>query len=119
MRLEDITLVLDLDGTLVSSMHAQDNEFFRSIFPSPDLKIMGNKVWVYKRPYLDEFIEYCKVFKHVGVWIAASREYAEELASALFANRINLSFLMCNEDCQIVKKEIMETFVYIKDLNVL
>lgn len=92
-----MNLVLDLDGTLVDSYDQPigGREY--------DLRISlhNGDIYVYKRPDVDKFIEYCfLVFGKVGIFTAAQRDYAYTVISECFGKYLKeLVFILTQEDC--------------------
>jgi len=87
-------LILDLDETLVHS--------------STKLKKFGidydftfDKYFVYKRPFLKQFLEYCLSNFQVAVWSSASEEYVNYIVSKIFPNPEKLIFIWAKDKCTI------------------
>lgn len=110
-----MVIILDIDSTLVTHQLT-----YSSAKPSgpgaPDFildnprqvglpigqDIIPLKVWVYKRPYLDEFMQFCLANFDVGVWTAALpvwRDYI--LNTALAPYKDKLVFAWSREDTDI------------------
>lgn len=86
-------LVLDLDETLVFSTE-------RCLDRPADLSIVGYHV--YKRPHLDEFLDYAFSRFRVGVWTSSGALYAEPLVAQLMPNR-RLEFIWSSRRCSLVR----------------
>jgi RNA polymerase II subunit A small phosphatase-like protein len=81
-------LFLDIDNTLVNSV-----------------MYSNNRIKVYKRPYLDEFLDY--VFKHfnVSIWTAANKNYAQYIINTVILVKPDrtLHYLLYDEHCKLSK----------------
>lgn len=78
-----VLLILDLDETLI---HASDSEQDRQ----PDFTF--NYCYVYKRPYLDEFLSECNKYYDLAVWSSASDNYVQEIVRNIIPTSIQLEF---------------------------
>lgn len=68
-------LILDIDETL---LHA-------STYPlAQPCDYKAERTWVYKRPYVDEFLKYCEQFFTLAIWTSARASYAYEICSNVF-----------------------------------
>jgi carboxy-terminal domain RNA polymerase II polypeptide A small phosphatase len=85
-----ILLILDLDETLI---HASREEL-RADF---DFKIWH--YFVYKRPFLDDFIRICSKNFTLAVWSSASDDYVEEIVKQIFPADIPLVFVWGRSKC--------------------
>ena len=94
-------LVLDLDETLI---HA--NEV--SIGRKPDFDI-GDYI-VYKRPGVNEFVEYCFEHFDVAIWTSSNRLYADAIVNFLIPDPSKLQFVWARERC--TQRFIAETYEY-------
>jgi carboxy-terminal domain RNA polymerase II polypeptide A small phosphatase len=83
-------LVLDIDETLVK---ATDNPLNRAA----DLRF--REYFVYRRPYLDEFLEYCFKNFDVGVWSSARQRYVIFISESIFAEKYAPKFLWSEAHC--------------------
>lgn len=101
-------LVLDIDETL---LHATESEL--SI--AHDFK--SGQYYVYKRPYVDQFLAYCEAEFKVAIWTSSSAFYADSIVRNLFGDNYPLEFIFSRERC--VTKFDYELFQYdyIKDLR--
>lgn len=85
-------LVLDLDETLIYGS-AQALEGVSWDF-------MAGGYYVYKRPHVDEFLNYCAAsFEEVAVWTSASRGYARQIVARLFGADYPLAWMWASERC--------------------
>lgn len=87
---KNILLVLDLDETLI---YATEEKLLRV----PDFEVFDYQV--YKRPYLQEFIEEAKLHFKLAVWSSASDDYVREVTSKVFGEEINLEFVWGRSRC--------------------
>jgi RNA polymerase II subunit A small phosphatase-like protein len=106
--MEPQLLVLDLDETL----------FFAALSPRrspPDFELAGYSV--YRRPYLDEFLDFA--FEHfaVAVWSSATTPYVEVAVREVFARAADLRFVWSIERCtRRFNGELHEEY-WVKDLK--
>jgi hypothetical protein len=68
-----LLVVLDLDQTLIVARNLEDNRFQTNY----DFNINQQNWVAYKRPHLDEFLEYVFTNCEVCIWTAGSKPYAE------------------------------------------
>ena len=85
-----ILLILDLDETLI---HASRTEL-RTDF---DFKI--SDYFVYKRPFLAEFLRFCAENFILAVWSSASDDYVAEVVKQIFPADIPLAFVWGRSRC--------------------
>ena len=71
-------LILDLDETLIYGTE-------RELPFAPDFR--AAQYFVYRRPYLHAFLDYCFAEFDVAVWTSASRTYAAEVVAQIFGER--------------------------------
>jgi RNA polymerase II subunit A small phosphatase-like protein len=101
-------LILDIDETL---LHASIHNLDRPC----DYK--AERTWVYKRPYVDEFLHYCHEFFQIAVWTSARASFAEEIFSQVFPY-LSLQFIHSQQHClTIVDEHNQETSI--KPINTL
>ncbi len=108
-------LYLDLDNTLISAvdyktyskLSEQNKELYKETLGPPAK--MDGVYMIYKRPYLDEFLEY--IFEHynVSIWTAASKNYALFIYDKIVIpdskmNDRELNNLLFSYHCNISKK---------------
>jgi RNA polymerase II subunit A small phosphatase-like protein len=110
-------LILDLDETLI---HASDEKLSTQTFITTIID-WNIAYYVYKRPNLKTFLDFCFEHFDVAVWTAASKSYAEEVVPLIFGDKTSkLKFIFSGERC--VKKfnpfsEYETTGFKIKDLK--
>jgi Dullard-like phosphatase family protein len=83
-------LVLDLDETLIFATET-------ALSMEPDFDI-GEYV-VYKRPYLDTFLDFCRETFEVAVWTASTKPYAEAITPLIFEPEYPLVFIWARRKC--------------------
>ncbi|MCE2570961.1 HAD family hydrolase [Motilimonas eburnea] len=101
-------LILDLDETLI---YATENKL------NMGHSFIAGQYFVYKRPYLKEFLEYCLDEFLVAVWTSSNELYAAKIVNQIFGEDHDLEFVWSRERC--VRKfdpEIYDWF-YVKDLK--
>lgn len=106
-----ITLVLDLDETLVHSTleHSDDADFCFPVF----FNMKQHTVYVKRRPHLQTFLERVACMFEVVIFTASQSIYAEQLLDVLDPCRNLISKRMYRESC------IFSDGTYTKDLTVL
>ncbi|KAJ6237947.1 nuclear lim interactor-interacting factor-related [Anaeramoeba flamelloides] len=108
---DKFTLCLDLDQTLVSSSFDEnDNYDFAVEFNNGGVK---NKVFVTKRPYLDDFLEKCSQMFEVVVFTASVKFYADSILDQLDPEKKLISYRLFRDSCSNFKDG------YLKDLSIL
>ena len=86
-------LILDLDETLVHSCFKPNNNNLNNNIPKPDIllniKFNGkyHEVLVYKRPFVDEFLEKMNKYYNLIIFTASVQEYADPLLDQLDKNK--------------------------------
>ncbi|AXN77294.1 CDT phosphatase transcription factor [Heliothis virescens ascovirus 3i] len=96
------TVFLDLDNTLICSLRldSAESEMARNVNGFVPAVIFSDYE-VYKRPHLDEFLSYLFENFRVGVWTAASKDYAAVITAELilrkYPNRRLEMFLSSDE----------------------
>jgi len=89
-------LVLDMNGLLVETLHLADK---RPKDPPPDGKTSNNK-FVYKRPFCNQFIEFCFQNFVVGIWSSAQQQNVDKLVDLIFGDlKEKLLFCWYQTDC--------------------
>jgi RNA polymerase II subunit A small phosphatase-like protein len=87
---EKMLLIFDLDETLV---HATKN-LIRSDY---DFQVF--EYFVYKRPYLAEFLHICNQHFQLAVWSSAGEEYVKAIVAHIFPKEIELAFIWSANRC--------------------
>ncbi len=85
-------LVLDLDETLI---YATERNLER------DFDFVVGPYFVYKRPYLDEFLKFCFENFEIAVWTSSTAIYAAEIIENIFDYKDVLSFIWSRERCTV------------------
>ncbi|KAL2484322.1 SCP1-like small phosphatase 4 [Forsythia ovata] len=108
---KQITLVLDLDETLVHSTleHSDDADFTFPVF----FNMKDHIVYVKKRPHLQTFLERVAEMFEIVVFTASQSIYAKQLLDILDPDGMLISRRAYRESC------IFSEGIYIKDLTVL
>lgn len=110
-RKKSITLVLDLDETLIHSTleHCDDADFTFPVF----LNMKQHTVYVRRRPYLQIFLEKVAQMFEIVIFTASESIYAEQLLNILDSDRKLISRRIYRESC------IFSDGSYTKDLTIL
>ncbi|XP_022723967.1 uncharacterized protein LOC111280770 isoform X3 [Durio zibethinus] len=110
-RRKPITLVLDLDETLVHSTveHCDDADFTFTVF----FNMKEHTLYVKQRPHLQTFLEKVAEMFEIVIFTASQSIYAEQLLDILDSDRKLISRRVYRESC------IFSDGSYTKDLTVL
>ena len=108
-----ILLMLDLDETLI---HASFSQLGRR----PDFTFYD--YYVYRRPYLDEFLAECSIYYDLGVWSSASGDYVRQVVQRILPPSISPCLVWDRSHCvkKIESRMLWESSLnisYLKDLN--
>ena len=101
-------LVLDIDETLI---HATENPV------NDEWDFQVEQYYVYKRPYLDLFLDYCESNFEVGLWTSAEGGFARFVVGGIFRKGYPLRFVWSIERCTEVFNPVLYDFSYIKNLK--
>ena len=77
-------LVLDVDETLI---HACETPLTREA----DFRV--SQFHVYRRPFLEEFLQACAEWYEIGVWSSASDQYVQHIVNEIFPDPDQLVFI--------------------------
>jgi len=99
---------LDLDETLI---HATEQPLERKADFKTDF------YHVYKRPFIDELLEFCRQNFKVGVWTAAGEYFAHDVVRNLFPDNYPLEFVWSHQRCTRVFDSEFLDYYYIKNLK--
>eukprot|EP00927_Polykrikos_kofoidii_P050236 TRINITY_DN44157_c0_g1_i1.p1 TRINITY_DN44157_c0_g1~~TRINITY_DN44157_c0_g1_i1.p1 ORF type:complete len:473 (-),score=79.98 TRINITY_DN44157_c0_g1_i1:66-1484(-) len=98
-------LILDMDGTLIDSLHRSELEALLLSGPGgtrppcPAIQDADGDC-VFPRPYLDEFLDFCFLrFAAVGIWTAASRDWADIVVRGVLGAHRPWSFVWTAARC--------------------
>lgn len=98
-----ITLVLDLDSTLIySSTNKLDY--------AKNYAIIGNLYYVYKRPHLDSFLTTMSQFCELIIYTASTKDYADKIIDYIDKNKL-IQKRYYRHDCVAMKN------YYLKDVS--
>ena len=106
--MESPLLVLDLDETLI---YATEDVLSRE----PDFQC--SQFHVYRRPYLDEFLNRVKDLYRVAVWTSSSAAYMECILSHAFPADLSLEFTWARERCTAAYDPETHGRAWVKDLK--
>lgn len=100
-------LILDIDETL---LHASEVSLGRD----PDYLV--GKYFVYKRPHLEKFLNFCSQNFELAIWTTATKAFAYEIVEKIFEKDTNLSFVWSEEKCTYVKDATTAEYHFLKNL---
>ncbi|MCU0440564.1 MAG: HAD family hydrolase [Raineya sp.] len=107
--MEKILLILDLDETLIHASKTMIHEDY-------DFKVFH--YYVYKRPFLDKFIEICSENFQLAIWSSASDDYVQEIVRNIIPSHIHLAFVWGRSRCTpIISPQIDEYGYYNLDIT--
>jgi len=101
-------LILDLDETLI---HGTEQPLDRPA----DLRV--GPFYVYERPHVREFLEYCRDHFDVAIWTTATQNYAELILEEICPDNLSLQFIWCRDRCTPKGEGYDGEFSWIKDLK--
>ncbi len=82
-------LVLDIDGTLIDNKEEKIDGI-----ESFEFKCKEFTCYIYKRPHLDEFLDYCfDKFDSVSIWTAASKGWMDIVLTNIINEKHSKQFL--------------------------
>ena len=100
-------LVLDLDETLI---HATERPLKRQA------DFRTEFYYVYQRPFVKEFLEFCREHFLVGVWTTAGQDFARIVIKNTFPKNYPLQFVWSHKRCtRAYDPDLMQPY-YIKNL---
>ncbi len=105
---EKILLILDVDETLI---HATDKELNQKA----DFKTFGYNI--YKRPFLDEFLEAIKNDFLLAIWSSASDDYVVEVIKQIISEDIELEFIWGRSRCTYRRNLQIDEYGYYDDIQ--
>ncbi|MDX2048077.1 MAG: HAD family hydrolase [Chitinophagaceae bacterium] len=108
MSKSDKLLILDLDETLIFATE-------RSLNLHEDFKF--GSYFVYKRPYLDEFLNEVSSKFTLGVWSSASDDYVSGIAKLIVPAHINLFITWGRSKCTLRRNSVYDTLYFEKRLG--
>ena len=101
-------LILNIDETLIFASEG-------AIDHSSDFQFSNFSVW--KRPFLDEFLQHCFARFSVAIWTSSTGDYAQEIVDNILNRDQELEFLWARERCTARYISEMGEFEYLKDLK--
>ena len=101
-------LILDIDETLIFASEG-------AIDRSSDFQFSNFSVW--KRPFLDEFLQHCFERFSVAIWTSSTKNYAQEIVDNILDRGQELEFLWTRERCTPRVFSELQKFEYLKDLG--
>jgi Dullard-like phosphatase family protein len=99
-------LILDLDETLVYATE-------QALKQKPDFALFEKTVtpyFVYKRPYLDSFLEFCFAHFQVAIWTSSTEDYAQGIVENILAPSRQPKFVWARKRC--TYRRNLETYEY-------
>lgn len=106
-RLQKPLLILDLDETL---LHASEKDL------SSECDFTFDRFWVYRRPFLEEFLVEASLHYDLAVWSSASDDYVEELVNSVVRPLVPLNFSWGRSHGTYRRDFDTDEYFYAKDL---
>lgn len=106
--MKDKLIILDLDETLI---HATSN---RLDIPED---FIFDKYFVYKRPFLDEFLTSLTSDFKLGIWSSADDEYVNHIVQTITPPEINFEVIWGRSRCSYRRDIEQDIFIYEKRLD--
>lgn len=101
-------LILDLDETLI----------FASETPlDAPAHFRAAQYHVYRRPWVNEFLDFARANFELAVWTSSSQLYAEAVVPSLFPADYPLSFVWDRRRCTTVLDAEVHEYIHVKDLG--
>ena len=128
----NMTIVLDLDETLVRSeegseiklltKYLNDPKFYNRRQDMYTLTVNSSRyqtlMYGIKRPYLDIFLDFVfQYFKYVIVWSAGQYDYVHKICNIIFNGHYRPDLIYTNDDCVIEKKVLTKPLRKVYDVN--
>jgi RNA polymerase II subunit A small phosphatase-like protein len=85
MNIASMLVILDLDETLIHTTTTPLDH-------QPAHFKMAN-YWLYERPYVRDFIQFCLSHFRVAVWTSSNQPYAQAVTAHLFNHPEQLEFI--------------------------
>lgn len=105
-----MNLILDIDSTLIDSIYVLPE--FKYQYPDPDF-ISDKYLYVYKRPYLYEFLEFCfNKFNSVSIWTAGNEMWLNFFLDNILSEKMKnkIKYKLCDKHCKQRKIDINGAF---------
>lgn len=101
-------LILDIDETLIYAANQPlDDQMY-------DFSFAG--YFVYKRPFLAEFLEFCAQHFELALWTSSTEGYAKVIADQLFQPE-QLRFVWARKRCTVLFNGYDYSYVWLKNLR--
>ncbi|CAF0947256.1 unnamed protein product [Adineta steineri] len=93
-------LVLDLDGTLIFAEEKVEL-IYMQVEQRHDFELEDGSILVWKRPDIDEFLEWCFEHYDIGIWSASGSEYVHSVLSHIIPGhlRAKVKFIWTSTRC--------------------
>lgn len=101
-------LILDIDETLVYATESK-------LDIAEDFQAW--KYFIYKRPYLNEFLEEVSKYYKLAIWSSASDDYVKIVSKNIIPTNINLEFVWSKSRCTTKRELELDKFYNLKNLK--
>lgn len=116
-----LNVVLDLDNTLIHSVQYNNISTVPSVWKNKGTRLIPGDYVTFRRPHLEKFLDFLFENFNVGVFTAASKDYANEIVWQFVQDKPGrkVDFLLSASDLQASKQlygsETMKKLNYIWD----
>ena len=101
-------LILDIDETLI---HATETPLDREA----DFRVA--QYYVYMRPHVQQFMEFCREHFHVAAWTTATPDYAALVLAHICSEDYPFEFVWCRDRCTFRGEGYDGNLRWLKDLK--
>ncbi|WP_299683009.1 HAD family hydrolase [uncultured Dokdonia sp.] len=105
---KNILLILDLDETLIHATEVQQD--IPHCFTYADY-------YIYKRPYLEEFLKMVSVYFDLAIWSSADDRYVEDIVAQIKPPTIDFKFIWGRSRCTTRRDYSLDTYIHEKRLK--
>lgn len=105
---EKILLILDLDETLI---HATENDLMI------DSDFDYAEYFIYKRPYLSDFLIEMSLYFKLAIWSSADDQYVHDIVAQIRPSEVTFEFVWAKSKCTLRRDYELDQYVQEKRLK--
>ncbi len=115
-------LILDIDGTMIFA-EEKSKLIYMQVEQHHHFELDGGSILVWKRPNIDEFLEWCFEYYDIGIWSASGSEYVHSVLTHIIPDhlRSKVKFIWTSMRCtRTYQQRSLDTYgvpITIKKLN--